>query len=104
MTAHTADGDAIRAHASTVDDLGERFAAVRSASAAIAQDASAYGPLCGWIAAILESRHTRQDELVEYVAQNLALSARALRATAARYEATDARLGGDFRGMSGELR
>lgn len=103
MTAHTADGESIRAHASTLDDLAKRFATVKAASAQIAQDDTAYGPLCGWIAAVLEARHTRQDELVDYVAENLTLSATALRDVAGRYEATDAKLGKDFKAMHGDV-
>lgn len=66
-----------------------RFEAVKSASTHIAADDQAYGVLCGWISGILESRHTRQDELVAGVEENLKLVAEQLRATAEHYQNTD---------------
>jgi hypothetical protein len=79
----------VRAHARNVEAVQARFDAVLGASAHIAQDDRAYGLLCGWIAAVLEGRHTRQDELVGYVAENLALIATALQNTADDYQAVD---------------
>lgn len=52
---------------------------MKAASAHIVQNDAAYGLLCGWIAGILEGRHTRQDELIAVVEQNLALVATELR-------------------------
>lgn len=86
----TADPEQIRVHASHVEELSARFAAVKQASAHIAQDESAYGLLCGWIAGILEGRHVRNDELIALVEQNLSLVAGELQATASEYEAVDA--------------
>jgi len=88
--------DQIRAHAGHIDALRARFDAVRAASAHIAQDESAYGLLCGWIAAVLEGRHTRQDELIAYVEENLLLVADRLRQTADAYERADADNAGLF--------
>lgn len=88
--------DQIRAHARHIDALRARFDAVRAASAHIAQDDAAYGLLCGWIAAVLEGRHTRQDELVAYVEENLSLVAAQLRRTADAYETADADNAGVF--------
>jgi hypothetical protein len=79
----------IHGHAAQVAALRQRFAAVRTASAGIAQDDAAYGVLCGWMASILERRHVRQDELIAYVEENLALAAEALDRTAQDYAAAD---------------
>jgi hypothetical protein len=84
------DLDQIRTHARDIDTLRGRFDAVKTASAYITQDDRAYGLLCGWISAILESRHTRQDELIAYVEQNLSLVADGLRQTAETYATADA--------------
>jgi hypothetical protein len=88
-TGFSADPDQILTHAGRVDAVRARFAAVKAASANIAQDDAAYGLLCGWIAGILESRHTTQDQLLAYVEENLALAADALRATAQTYGYVD---------------
>jgi len=87
---YTVDPAELRKHAGDIDSLKERFAAVKAASAHIAQDDQAYGMLCGWISGILEGRHTKQDELVAYVEENLDIVARELRETADDYEARDA--------------
>jgi len=85
----TADSEQIRRHAANLEALRARFDAVRSASAHIAQDSQAYGLLCGWIAAVLEGRHTRQDELIAYVEENLTLAAGALGEVADDYHSVD---------------
>ena len=87
---YTVDPAELRKHAVDIDSLRERFAAVKAASAHIAQDDQAYGMLCGWISGILEGRHTKQDELIAYVEENLDIVARELRETADDYEARDA--------------
>jgi hypothetical protein len=79
----------LRAHAGNVEAIQARFAAVKAASAHIAQDDQAYGLLCQWISAVLEGRHTRQDELLAYVEKNLAMVATTLRVSADDYEAVD---------------
>ncbi|GIM89279.1 hypothetical protein [Paractinoplanes toevensis] len=84
-----ADAEQIRAHAAKIDALRTRFTAVRGASAAISQDDAAYGRLCGWISAILERRHGRQDELLAYVEENLRLAAEALVRTGDDYDHAD---------------
>jgi hypothetical protein len=89
------DIDEIRAHARNVETLKARFAAVKAASAHISQDDRAYGLLCGWISAILESRHARQDELIAYVEENLSLVGDGLRKTVEGYEAVE----GDTAGL-----
>lgn len=90
--------DQIRAHAANVDSVLGRFDAVRAASAHIAQDDQAYGLLCGWISGILEGKHTRQDELIAKVAENLRLVSAMLRANADDYESTDQAGAARFRG------
>jgi hypothetical protein len=89
------DIDEIRAHARNIATLKARFGAVKAASAHIAQDDRAYGLLCGWIAAILESRHARQDELIAYVEENLTMVGDGLRKTIEAYETVE----GDTKGL-----
>ena len=89
---YTADPEQIRRHAENLESLKARFDAVKSASAAIAQDGRAYGLLCGWMPAVLEGRHARQDELIAYVEENLGLAADSLRDTADHYAELDARV------------
>ncbi len=86
----------LRTHAGSIEGLRDRFGAVKTASANIAQNDEAYGLLCGWIAGVLEGRHTRQDELIAYVEENLTLCAEALRATADDYETQDTAFGDNF--------
>jgi len=83
------DVQQLRAHAAKVDAIQRRFAAVKAASGAIAQDDAAYGLLCGWIAGILERRHVRQDQLIAYVEKNLSLAADALIQTGDDYDRVD---------------
>jgi hypothetical protein len=79
----------IRAHAAKIDALRQRFGAIKSASSAIAQDDAANGILCSWMAAILEHRHGRQNQLIAYVEENLALASEALIRTGQEYEGVD---------------
>lgn len=97
------DVEQIRTHAAPVEAVMARFAAVKSASAHISQDTQAYGALCGWIAGILEGRHTRQDELVAGVEENLRLVAEQLRATAESYRVVDEENAGMVRSAGGEV-
>ncbi|MEV6237547.1 type VII secretion target [Lentzea sp. NPDC051838] len=83
------DLEQIRAHARTVEKIRARFDAVKAASAHIAQDDQAYGLLCGWISAVMEGRHTRQDELIADVEENLVLVAEELGLTADEYGDVD---------------
>jgi hypothetical protein len=84
------DAAQLRRHVANLEAVRARFGAVRSASASIAQDGSAYGLLCSWLPAVLEGRHQRQDSLVAYVEENLALAADALAEVALAYEEADA--------------
>lgn len=83
------DARQIRAHATKIDEVRERFSAIEGASSAIIQDHAAYGMLCGWISATLHGRHVQQDELYAYVAENLRLAADALVRTGQAYEQVD---------------
>jgi hypothetical protein len=83
------DAAQLHRHAANVQAVRDQLAAIKSASRAIAQNDQAYGLLCGWIAAILEARHVKQDQLYTYVEENLSLAAGALTATATEYEASD---------------
>ncbi|MEV4123360.1 hypothetical protein [Micromonospora sp. NPDC049645] len=83
------DAEQIRQHARNIEALRARFGAVKNASAHITQDDAAYGLLCGWISGILEGRHTRQDELIAYAEENLALVVKGLGTTADNYANAD---------------
>jgi hypothetical protein len=89
MSDYEVDTEQLRTHAANVDAIKERFAAVKAASAHIAQDDQAYGLLCGWIAGVLEGRHTTQDELHSFAENNLALVAQELRQSADDYDAME---------------
>jgi hypothetical protein len=79
----------LRTHAANVEAVRARFDAVKSASAHIARDDQAYGTLCGWIAGILEGRHTTQDELFTFAENNLTAVATELRQSADDYDAME---------------
>lgn len=98
-----ADANEIRAHAQHIEALRARFGAVKAASAHIRQDDAAYGLLCGWISAVLEGRHTRQDELIAYVEENLSLVSDGLRKTADGYDTTESDNAGLIGKMDGRL-
>lgn len=85
----TIDPEELRAHASNVDSVKDRFGAVKGASTHITQDDQAYGLLCGWISGILEGRHQKQDDLVAQVEENLGLVSKSLRDTADDHEARE---------------
>jgi hypothetical protein len=91
------DVQQLRAHAAKIDAVQRRFAAVKAASGAIAQDDAAYGLLCGWIAGILERRHVRQDQLIAYVEENLRLAADALVRTGDDYDHVDSAVADNVR-------
>jgi hypothetical protein len=86
---YTVKVEELRTHATHLDALRERFAAVKAASAHITRDDQAYGKLCAWISGLLADRHGRQDELIAYVEENLAIAARRLRENATTYDARE---------------
>ncbi|MDG4806716.1 type VII secretion target [Micromonospora sp. WMMD1120] len=97
------DADQIRQHARNIEALRARFAAVKAASAHITQDDAAYGLLCGWIAGVLEGRHTRQDELIAYAEENLALVVEGLGTTADNYDNADLESDNTIRKVGSQL-
>lgn len=101
---YTADVEQIRRHAENLESLKARFDAVKSASAAIAQDDGAYGLLCGWMSGVLAGRHARQNELIAYVEENLGLAAKSLHDTADHYADLDARVVDTMGAISDRLR
>jgi hypothetical protein len=98
-----ADAAQIRAHAAKLTAVQDRFAAVKGASTAINADSAAYGMLCGWISAILQRRHVRQDELIAYVEENLRLASEALVRTGDDYDRTDSAAADRLRQAGGAL-
>ncbi len=66
----------------------------------IAGDDQAYGILCSWMPAVLRARHTKQDELFDYVAENLQMISDGLRDTADAYTDADAAAADGFTAVS----
>ncbi|GGM37141.1 hypothetical protein ACFFX1_36695 [Dactylosporangium sucinum] len=93
----------LRTHAAHIEALRARFAAVKGASAHIAQDDQAYGVLCGWISGLLEGKHTRHDDVLAYLEENLALVADGLRRNAAGYEAVEADVSDSMKRLGSRL-
>ena len=60
-------------HAGQIEAVRLRFVAVHRASAVVVGDETVYGRLCRWIIETVLEKHARQDELVEYVEENLRL-------------------------------
>jgi hypothetical protein len=100
---YTVEPDDIRAHVANINSLIERFETVRSASAAITQADDAFGPLCAWIAPLLEEKHGDVDELIDQGKHNLETHVAALNASADLYEDTDTASASDLDGLAGEL-
>jgi hypothetical protein len=92
----------LRAHARNVDAVRDRFGAVKAASAHITQNGNAYGMLCSWMPAVLESRHVRQNELIAYVEENLSLVAQRLLENAEAYEEADRYAADSINAVTGE--
>lgn len=84
------DPDQIRRHVGSLRSLQDRLDGVRATGSAIGRDDSVFGLLCSWLPAILAARHRRQEELTDFIAENLGLLAADLQAAAADYESTDA--------------
>ncbi|MEV6350529.1 type VII secretion target [Actinoplanes sp. NPDC051851] len=80
------DIEALRAHATAMWAIHDRFAAIKAASGTIAQADDAYGQLCRFFPPILEERHRDQDEGVGMLAENIDLLARGIKRTADTYE------------------
>lgn len=100
---YAVEPDDIRAHAANINSLIERFETVRSASAAITQADDAFGPLCAWIAPLLEEKHGDVDELIDQGKHNLETHVAALSKSADLYEDSDGAAASDLDGLAGEL-
>lgn len=83
------DSSQLFRHAANVRAVRDQLAVIKGASSAISQDDSAYGVLCGWISAILERRHSNQEQVYTYAEENLQLLADALDSTGRDYDAVD---------------
>jgi uncharacterized protein YukE len=97
------DPEALRQHASRINGLKERIQMVRDASGSIAQADDAFGPLCEWIAPILEEKHGHVDELIDQGIHNLETHVTALNGSADDYETADADAASDFENLAGEM-
>jgi hypothetical protein len=95
------DAAQIRRHAENLRSLQDRLGAVQAASASIAHDDAAFGLLCSWLPPILAARHRRQEELTDYIAENLELLATGLHSAATDYESTDDRSAATIRAAGG---
>ena len=88
---------------SVIDGLIARYEAVKAASAQITAAPDAFGPLCEWMAGILEDKHQMVEPLFERGASNLGTHVEALRTCADLYEESDAGSAEDFSRLSGDL-
>jgi hypothetical protein len=95
------DSSQLFRHAANVRSVRDQLAAIKGASGAISHDDRAYGLLCGWISAILERRHSGQDELYAYVEENLQLLADAIESTGRDYDAADGNARNSIRAAGG---
>lgn len=100
---YSVETDELYFHANSLEGIQSRFEAVQSASSHIVQDDQAYGLLCGWIAGVLEEKHQRQDELTDYVAENLGLSATTMRDCVQNYDESDEEFSEVFADLDSQL-
>ena len=82
----TVELEELRVHARNLDAFQAQFDRVAAASKHIATDSQAYGMLCAWIGLVLEGRHQRQDQLVNFASGNLGLASRAMTNQVGIYE------------------
>jgi uncharacterized protein YukE len=82
----TGAAKSVRRHADRIDELRFRLEEVRFSSTLMARDAGADGSVFAWINDDLERTVQRQDGIVEYLAENLEIAARRLRATANAFD------------------
>ncbi|MBO3733461.1 type VII secretion target [Glycomyces niveus] len=97
------DPEELRTHAGHIDSLIARFETVKAASAQITAAPDAFGPLCEWMAGILEDKHQMVEPLFDKGKSNLGTHVEALRTCADLYEESDASAGGDFDKLGGEI-
>ncbi|MFI5843840.1 type VII secretion target [Catenuloplanes sp. NPDC051500] len=90
------DIEALRAHATAMSAIHDRFAAIKAASGTIFQADDAYGQLCQFLPPVLEGRHRDQDTGVDMLAENIDLLAAGIRKNADAYQRTEESTTGDF--------
>ncbi|MEV3935040.1 type VII secretion target [Glycomyces sp. NPDC049804] len=95
------DPEELRTHAGHIDGLIQRFETVQAASAEITAAPDAFGPLCEWMAGILEDKHQMVEPLFGKGISNLGTHVEALRTCAELYEESDAGAGSEFDRLSG---
>ncbi|MBB4745103.1 hypothetical protein BJY16_008562 [Actinoplanes octamycinicus] len=95
------DATQLRRHAGRLRGFQDRFDTVRAASSAITRDDAAFGMLCSWLPAVLAARHRRQEELTDYIAENLQFLIDDLESAATDYESTDHRSAATIRTAGG---
>jgi uncharacterized protein YukE len=97
------DPEELRTHAGHIDGLIQRYETVKAASAQIAAAPDAFGPLCEWMAGILEEKHQMVEPLFDKGKDNLGTHVEALRTCADLYEESDASAASDLDKLSGGL-
>ncbi|MFG3339131.1 type VII secretion target [Glycomyces sp. NPDC048151] len=97
------DPEELRTHAGHIDGLMQRFATVKDASAQITAAPDAFGPLCEWMAGILEDKHQMIEPLFDKGKDNLGTHVEALRTCADLYDESDASAGSEFDKLGGEF-
>ena len=80
------DIEALRAHASAMSAIHDRFAAIKAASGTIFQADDAYGQLCQFLPPVMEERHRDQDTGVAMLAENIELLAAGIKRNADAYQ------------------
>ncbi|WP_026931573.1 type VII secretion target [Glycomyces tenuis] len=90
------DPEELRTHAGHVESLIQRYETVKAASAEITAAPDAFGPLCEWMAGILEEKHTMIEPLFDKAAHNLGTHVDTLRECADTYEESDTTAAGDL--------
>ncbi|GAA2168208.1 MULTISPECIES: type VII secretion target [Glycomyces] len=90
-------------HASHIDGLRERFAAIQSAIDSVEQDNEAYGIICQFLPPILAGRQADQKQLATKAEGNLERLAQALRDTADSYTAADEAAAQEYEQLQGEI-
>ncbi|WP_045739993.1 MULTISPECIES: type VII secretion target [Actinoplanes] len=91
------DPEQLRQHVTNLAIVRERLVAIRAATVGVGRDDGAYGTLCSWLPAVLETRLVRQEEIVGRLVRNLSLCAQSVSAAAAAYERADRDEGSDLR-------
>ncbi|MFC4337061.1 WXG100 family type VII secretion target [Salininema proteolyticum] len=95
--------DDLRNHAARIDQLRDRFQAIKDAMNQVQQDDEAFGILCQFLPPILQWHHDDQTDLTDLAEENLDLLAQALNHVATQYEDTDTAVGNSFDAILKEL-